>query len=123
MQQLMIEYCIRIIQSVYATSKNFLIFVLPTLLFEWWNWNCKIVPINAFINLSVSYWIDYTDIGKEGQWVALSTGRNDYSNWHKVNPDNYRNQDCATNNYLIQGQWDDDNCYAIHPPLCETSGK
>nr|XP_022337539.1 lectin BRA-3-like isoform X1 [Crassostrea virginica]XP_022337541.1 lectin BRA-3-like isoform X1 [Crassostrea virginica]XP_022337542.1 lectin BRA-3-like isoform X1 [Crassostrea virginica]XP_022337543.1 lectin BRA-3-like isoform X1 [Crassostrea virginica]XP_022337544.1 lectin BRA-3-like isoform X1 [Crassostrea virginica]XP_022337545.1 lectin BRA-3-like isoform X1 [Crassostrea virginica]XP_022337547.1 lectin BRA-3-like isoform X1 [Crassostrea virginica]XP_022337548.1 lectin BRA-3-like isofor len=75
----------------------------------------------AFPN--VPYWIDYTDIGKEGHWVALSSGRNDYSNWSKVNPNNDGNQDCATNNYLSQGQWDDDKCYAHHPPLCETSGK
>ena len=81
------------------------------------------VPINALINLPVPYWIDYTDIGKEGHWVALSSGRNDYSNWSKVNPNNDGNQDCATNNYLSQGQWDDDKCYAHHPPLCETSGK
>nr|XP_022337538.1 lectin BRA-3-like [Crassostrea virginica] len=76
---------------------------------------------NAFPN--VRYWIDYTDTGNEGHWVTLSTGRNDYSSWHKAQPDNSGNQDCAKNNHLGQlGQWDDDGCYEKFPPLCETSG-
>ena len=80
--------------------------------------------IDTYIQSPVRYWIDYTDIGKEGHWVALSTGRNDYSNWSKSNPDNAGNQDCATNNFKSQlGEWDDVGCLDQYPPLCEASGK
>ena len=75
---------------------------------------------------SVPYWIDYTDISKEGKWVSFSTGENAFSSWHKGQPDNVGgNQDCATNNYASQrGYWDDDNCFgSTFPALCEASGK
>ena len=72
----------------------------------------------------VRYWIDYTDIGKEGCWLTFSSGKDEYSSWYSKRPDGGRIQNCATNNYLSQlGQWDDVGCYNRYPPLCETSGK
>ena len=75
---------------------------------------------------SVPYWIDYTDISKEGKWVSFSTGENAFSSWHKGQPDNAGgNQDCAINNYASQrGYWDDVSCFgSTVPALCEASGK
>nr|XP_022344042.1 lectin BRA-3-like [Crassostrea virginica] len=75
----------------------------------------------AFAN--VQYWIDYTDIGEEGNWFTLSTGKNEFSNWSKGQPDNGGDQDCTTNNIgSLLGQWDDKSCHAKWPVLCEASG-
>ena len=72
----------------------------------------------------VQYWIDYTDIGEEGNWFTLSTGKNEFSNWSKGQPDNGGDQDCTTNNIgSLLGQWDDKSCHAKWPVLCEASGK
>ncbi|XP_078336955.1 C-type lectin domain family 4 member F-like [Crassostrea virginica] len=72
---------------------------------------------------NVRYWIDYTDIGKEGCWLTFSSGRDEYSSWYSRRPDGGRIQNCATNNYLSQlGRWDDVGCHDRYPSLCETSG-
>lgn len=81
------------------------------------------IPINAFLYLLVRNWIDYTDISHEGNYVALSTGRNCFLSWYKGQPDG-KTQDCATNNYLGEfGQWYDVGCFDQYPPLCEASSK
>ncbi|XP_078336994.1 C-type lectin domain family 17, member A-like [Crassostrea virginica] len=81
------------------------------------NWVSKTFP-------NVRYWIDYTDISQEGNWLTLSTGLNEFSSWDKGQPDNGGDQDCATNNLRGQlGMWDDDNCLSSKwPVMCEASG-
>ena len=80
--------------------------------------------ILSIIKYSVLYWIDYTDLGKEGNWVSFSTGENTFSRWHRGQPDNMGNQDCAYNNFhKDRGYWDDAECLKYKfQPLCETSG-
>lgn len=74
---------------------------------------------------SVLFWIDYTDISKEGNWMSFSTGENAFSSWHKRQPDNSGDQDCAINNYSsYRGYWDDVGCFGhTYQILCEASGK
>ncbi|XP_078336990.1 perlucin-like protein [Crassostrea virginica] len=81
------------------------------------NWVSKTFP-------NVLYWIDYTDLGKEGNWVSFSTGEHAFSRWHRGQPDNAGNQDCAYNNFhKDRGYWDDAECLKYRfQPLCETSG-
>ncbi|XP_078336991.1 perlucin-like protein isoform X1 [Crassostrea virginica] len=81
------------------------------------NWVSKAFP-------NVLYWIDYTDISKEGNWRSFSTGENAFSNWHKGQPNNAGNQDCAVNNFAHHtGYWDDFSCFTpAYPVLCEASG-
>ncbi|XP_052691169.1 C-type lectin domain family 10 member A-like [Crassostrea angulata] len=77
------------------------------------NWLTKNFPI-------VAYWIDFTDIGTEGKWVTLSTGKSEYTRWQSGQPDNYRgNQNCA---YNMKGSWDDHSCKSTYQVLCEASG-
>ena len=57
--------------------------------------------------------------------MTLSTGKNEFSNWYKGQPDNGRgNQDCALNNNESQlGHWDDFNCLSSKiQAMCEASG-
>lgn len=83
----------------------------------------KKCTISNFINeclQTVAYWIDFTDIGTEGKWVTLSTGKSEYTRWQSGQPDNYRgNQNCA---YNIKGSWDDHSCKSTYQVLCEASG-
>ena len=74
---------------------------------------------------SVLYWIDYTDISKEGNWRSFSNGENAFSSWYKGQPNNAGPQDCAVNNFASQpGYWDDFSCFTpAYPVLCEASGK
>eukprot|EP00105_Crassostrea_gigas_P030478 XP_011452793.1 PREDICTED: lectin BRA-3-like [Crassostrea gigas] len=76
---------------------------------------------NSFPN--VPYWIDSTDIGREGKWVTLSTGKSGYTNWHS-RPDNAGgNQHCAFNNFGRHlGRWDDVGCKYPLQVICEASG-
>ena len=87
------------------------------------------MKIKEFINVHVycfvvPYWIDYTDIGKEGKWVSLSTGKGIYHS-RTFKPDNARgNQDCAFNNFgLRQGHWDDTYCTDKLNVICEAVRK
>ncbi|XP_052691257.1 perlucin-like protein isoform X2 [Crassostrea angulata] len=79
------------------------------------NWLTKNFPI-------VGYWIDFTDIGTEGKWVTLSTGKSEYTRWHSGQPDNSGGkQHCAYNNY-VKGSWDDVSCKTAIQVVCEASG-
>lgn len=73
---------------------------------------------------TVSYWIDFTDVGKEGKWVTLSTGKNEYSNWDRGQPDNAGGkQDYAINNYGKRlGRWNDGHLSMTFQAMCEASG-
>lgn len=73
---------------------------------------------------TVSYWIDFTDVGKEGKWVTLSTGKNEYSNWDREQPDNAGGkQDYAINNYGKRlGRWNDGHLSMTFQAMCEASG-
>lgn len=73
---------------------------------------------------NVEYWIDFTDIGTEGKWVTLSTGKSTYTSWDYGQPDNWRgDQDCANNNYSKRlGRWDDTKCINTYQVMCEDSG-
>lgn len=74
-------------------------------------------------NFKQLYWIDSTDIGREGKWVTLSTGKSGYTNWHS-RPDNAGgNQHCAFNNFGRHlGRWDDVGCKYPLQVICEASG-
>lgn len=77
--------------------------------------------INEYLQ-TVYYWIDFTDIGTEGKWVTLSTGKSEYTRWHRGQPDNYGGKEsCAINNY-VKGFWNDDICKKAYQVLCEASG-
>ena len=74
--------------------------------------------------LTVKYWMDYTDNGMEGKWVSFSTGKSDYSNWFKGEPNNKRGkQHCALNNHGKRGFWDDGTCSYQRQFTCEASGR
>lgn len=82
----------------------------------------KRIEIHAELQ-TVPYWIDSTDIGREGKWVTLSTGKSGYTNWHS-RPDNAGgNQHCAFNNFGRHlGRWDDVGCKYPLQVICEASG-
>nr|XP_022305465.1 C-type lectin domain family 10 member A-like [Crassostrea virginica] len=71
---------------------------------------------------NVQFWIDYTDIGMEGKWVSLFSGKSDYAIWLKGQPDNGNNlEHCA---YMHNaGGWNDQRCliFKCHA-MCEASG-
>ncbi|XP_048780912.1 hepatic lectin-like [Ostrea edulis] len=73
---------------------------------------------------NVNYWIDLTDVGKEGHWIMLSTGkRSTFTSWDSGQPDNSGNQDCAYNNFRKRlGRWDDLSCTSKTQVMCEESG-
>nr|XP_022322471.1 perlucin-like protein [Crassostrea virginica] len=81
---------------------------------------------NAWVSKTfpeVKYWMDYTDNGMEGKWVSFSTGKSDYSNWFKGEPNNKRGkQHCALNNHGKRGFWDDGTCSYQRQFMCEASG-
>lgn len=79
---------------------------------------------NTQINHTVNYWIDLTDVGKEGHWIMLSTGkRSTFTSWDSGQPDNSGNQDCAYNNFRKRlGRWDDLSCTSKTQVMCEESG-
>nr|XP_022322484.1 lectin BRA-3-like [Crassostrea virginica] len=81
------------------------------------NWVSRTFP-------NVRYWIDYTDLGMTGKWVTFSTGKSDYTNWDRGEPNNRGgNQHCACNNLQGRlGRWDDIGCLVKLQVLCEASG-
>lgn len=79
---------------------------------------------NSSVYLTVAYWIDFTDVGMEGKWMTLSTGKNEYSNWDRGQPDNSAGkQHFAINNYGKRlGLWNDGEIALTFQAMCETSG-
>lgn len=75
---------------------------------------------------TVRFWLDHTDVGKEGRWKMFSTGKSPtFSFWSPGQPDNYRgSQNCGYSYYNKNtGVWDDGVCSARLWIICETSGK
>ncbi|XP_055998593.1 perlucin-like protein [Ostrea edulis] len=73
----------------------------------------------------VPYWLDVTDVGKEGHWLTFSTGkRPTFTSWDRGQPDNWKkNQDCGYNNFSGRlGRWDDAHCTMKIQFICEESG-
>ena len=64
-------------------------------------------------------WFGYNDIRREGHWVwANPSGRcKRYTNWHRGEPNNWHNEDCAQ--MYRSGKWNDLRCNARLPYVCE----
>uniref|UniRef100_K1PPI9 Perlucin n=1 Tax=Magallana gigas TaxID=29159 RepID=K1PPI9_MAGGI len=78
---------------------------------------------NELVRSTVLYWIDFTDIGMEGKWVTLSTGKSEFTSWDRGQPDNSGGkQHCAYNNFSSRiGRWDDAHCTYSIQVMCEAS--
>lgn len=75
---------------------------------------------------TVRFWLDHTDVGKEGRWKMFSTGKSPtFSFWSPGQPDNHRGpQNCGYSYFNKNtGAWDDGGCSARFWIICETSGK
>ncbi|XP_061174193.1 C-type lectin lectoxin-Lio1-like isoform X4 [Saccostrea echinata] len=72
----------------------------------------------------VPYWIDLTDVGKEGTWMTFSSGKGPtFTAWAKGQPDNSGGkQHCAYNNWTGRSDWDDGGCTYKTQVMCELSG-
>eukprot|EP00105_Crassostrea_gigas_P015832 XP_011432965.1 PREDICTED: perlucin-like protein [Crassostrea gigas] len=82
------------------------------------NWILKNFP-------KVRFWLDHTDVGKEGRWKMFSTGKSPtFSFWSPGQPDNHRgSQNCGYSYFNKNtGAWDDGGCSARFWIICEISG-
>ena len=96
---------------------------LKVFFLHFYNYPNDFFQINRIYIKIVQFWIDYTDIGMEGKWVSLFSGKSDYAIWLKGQPDNGNNlEHCA---YMHNaGGWNDQRCliFKCHA-MCEASGK
>lgn len=68
------------------------------------------------------YWIDFTDIGTDGKWVTLSTGKSEYTSWISGQPINHKGKEnCAVGMYQKK-LWNDEKCDLKYQVMCEASG-
>ncbi len=73
-------------------------------------------------NGSSRWWIGLVDRGLEGVWVWPAPGKPlSYANWDTGQPDNGHGneENCASDNYLGTGRWNDDKCELALPFICE----
>lgn len=107
----------KITQSIVLSS------LIKVFFFIFYNYPKDFFQINRIYIKIVQFWIDYTDIGMEGKWVSLFSGKSDYAIWLKGQPDNANNlEHCA---YMHNaGGWNDQRCliFKCHA-MCEASGK
>ncbi|XP_025098999.1 perlucin-like protein [Pomacea canaliculata] len=63
-------------------------------------------------------WQGINDISQEGRWVFSRTGYRVLGTyWHKGEPNNYDNEDCAIFDY--RATWFDISCNSLFPLICE----
>lgn len=57
---------------------------------------------------TVRFWLDHTDVGKEGRWKMFSTGKSPtFSFWSPGQPDNHRgSQNCINNSISVHKDHD-----------------
>lgn len=68
------------------------------------------------------YWIDFTDIGTEGKWVAFSSGKSKYTSWISGQPDNSEGKEHCAVGLHQKILWNDVNCDSKYQVMCEASG-
>jgi hypothetical protein len=67
-----------------------------------------------------AWWIGYNDIGIEGTWHWSNTSPSAYTNWSPGEPNNWNGlEDCALDNYLSSGKWNDAGCNLPSRFVCE----
>ncbi|XP_055533360.1 perlucin-like [Wyeomyia smithii] len=70
-----------------------------------------------------TYWIAGTDIGREGQWVWITSNEPVvlFTNWGHVGPDDSNIQDCMTVGQFADDRtlWDDVDCEKMFHFICE----
>eukprot|EP00105_Crassostrea_gigas_P030477 XP_011452792.2 PREDICTED: galactose-specific lectin nattectin-like [Crassostrea gigas] len=71
---------------------------------------------------NIYYWIDFTDIGTEGKWVAFSTGKSEYTSWISGQPDNYQGKEHCAAGLHQKTLWNDVKCDLKYQVMCEASG-
>lgn len=68
------------------------------------------------------YWIDINDLGKEGEYISLSTGRNPkFLKWMKGEPNNIQHDEYCVELKLWNGVYamNDDRCRKLNYYICE----
>jgi len=65
-------------------------------------------------------WIGASDQAKEGTWIWTDGSSVNSPYWSGGQPDDYGiGQDCAYVNFVSPGKWDDGNCGATFPFVCQ----
>lgn len=72
------------------------------------------------LTLLGSFWIGFTDISVEGEWVWTSTQTAaHFTDWKPGEPNNSNNEDCATITQGYSFHWNDESCSVRNNFICE----
>lgn len=73
------------------------------------------------ISLTAGYWLDGTDILREGVWIWNSTGtRIIYQHWGPYEPNNYGGvEHCLEMKTITNYIWNDNDCSFTRQYICE----
>ncbi|XP_019622030.1 PREDICTED: uncharacterized protein LOC109468216 [Branchiostoma belcheri] len=84
--------------------------------------NAFLVQLKNAVRNDAAFYIGLSDQNAEGQWrFADGTALGSYNNWNPGEPNNVRNEDCATLLPGYGGKWNDLSCSSNLRYICQVS--